>query len=206
VVFASTHPIVVAAAVVASYLLGTLPVALVVARRRGVDPTAAGSGNPGATNVARTAGRSAGALTLAGDVAKGALAAGIGWAVGDQTLAVVCGAAAVVGHVAPVTRRFRGGKGVATGAGMAVVAVPLAALVAAGCFVVVAVVWRYASLASMAGAVALPVAAAALGAPAAEVVALAACAALVVARHRSNIERLVRGTEPRFEPRGAVGH
>jgi glycerol-3-phosphate acyltransferase PlsY len=187
-----------ATAVVVAYLLGTLPVALAVARRRGIDPTAAGSGNPGATNVLRTAGRGAGALTLAGDVAKGALAAGLGWATGGQDLAVACGAAAVVGHVAPVTRKFRGGKGVATGAGMAFVCVPGAALVGAAAFLAVAAAFRRASLASIAGTIAIPVAAAAGGAPPPQVAALAASAALVVARHRDNIARLLSGTEPRI--------
>lgn len=187
-----------AAAVVASYLLGTLPVAAVAARRRGVDPTVAGSGNPGATNVLRTAGPAAGVVTLAGDVAKGAVAAALGWAAGGQGLAVACGVAAVAGHVAPVTRRFRGGKGVATGAGMALVAVPGPALVGMGCFLVVAAVGRRVSLASMAGSAAVPLAAAAGGATDAEVAALAGCAALVVVRHRTNIARLLRGTEPRI--------
>lgn len=184
--------------IVVAYLLGTLPVALAVTRRQGVDPTAAGSGNPGATNVLRTAGRAAGALTLAGDVAKGALAAGLGWAAGGQDLAVACGAAAVVGHVAPVTRRFRGGKGVATGAGMAFVCVPIPALVGAATFLAVAAAGRRASLASMAGTVAIPIAAAVGGAPLTHVAPLAACAALVVARHRTNITRLRQGTEPRI--------
>jgi acyl phosphate:glycerol-3-phosphate acyltransferase len=194
---------VVIAVLAVAYLIGTLPVALVVARRRGIDPTAAGSGNPGATNVLRTAGRAAGALTLAGDVAKGALAAGLGWPAGGQGLAVACGAAAVLGHVAPVTRRFRGGKGVATGAGMAFACVPAAALAAAAIFVAVAAATRRASLASMAGTVAIPVAAAVGGAPAPQVAALAGCAALVVARHRDNIARLLAGTEPRIGEAGA---
>jgi glycerol-3-phosphate acyltransferase PlsY len=213
---AQVHPLVAAGAVAAGYLLGTLPTALVVARRRGVDPTAAGSGNPGATNVARTAGRTAGILTLAGDVAKGAAAAGLGWAVaalatsgasdGDgRTLAIACGTAAVVGHVAPLTRRFRGGKGVATGAGMAMVAVPLAALLAGAVFALVAAAGRRASAASVAGTAALPVAAAATGATAPEVAMLAAGAALIVARHRANLRRLLRGTEPRFGA-GRPGH
>lgn len=198
---AQAHPLVAAGVVAAGYLLGTLPTALVVARRRGVDPTAMGSRNPGATNVARTAGTTAGVLTLAGDLAKGAAAAGLGWAAGGRGLAVACGTAAVLGHVAPATRRFRGGKGVATGAGMALASVPGAALVAGAVFAVVAAAGRRASLASIAGTVALPAAAGATGATGPEVAALAAGAALVVARHRSNVVRLLRGEEPRFGAR-----
>jgi glycerol-3-phosphate acyltransferase PlsY len=182
--------------VAGAYLLGTFPSARLATRRGGVDPTAAGSGNPGATNVYRTAGRRAGVITLVGDLVKGAAAAGLGWAVGGHGLGVACGVAAVAGHVVPVTRRFRGGKGVATGAGMAMVLFPLAALASAAAFVVVTGLSRTVSLGSMAAVAVLPAAAGALGAPGREVAALAACAALVIARHRANIERLRRGEEP----------
>ena len=131
---ATASPGVAAACVAGAYLLGMFPSAWLATRRRGVDPTAAGSGNPGATNVYRTAGRRAGVLTLVGDLVKGAAAAGLGWAVGGHGLGVACGVAAVVGHVAPLTRLSRGGKGVATGAGMALVLFPLAALVSAAAF------------------------------------------------------------------------
>ena len=99
-------------------------------------PTREGSGNPGATNVLRVAGRRAGAIALVGDLLKGAVPAAVGWAVGGHGLGVACGVAAVVGHVLPATRRFRGGKGVATAAGMAVVLFPAAAAVAAVGFAV----------------------------------------------------------------------
>ncbi|HET6950934.1 MAG TPA: glycerol-3-phosphate acyltransferase [Acidimicrobiales bacterium] len=184
--------------VVAAYLVGTFPTALLVGRRRGVDPTRAGSGNPGATNVARTAGKAAGAATLAGDLGKGALAAAVGWAAGGHGLGVACGVAAVAGHVLPVTRGFRGGKGVATGAGMAIVLFPAAAAVGAACFVLAAALSRTVSAGSIAGAAALPAAAAALGAPAPEVAGLVLCAVLIVARHHANIARLLRGDEPRL--------
>jgi glycerol-3-phosphate acyltransferase PlsY len=188
--------------VVAAYLLGTFPTALLVAGRRGVDPTRAGSGNPGATNVLRTAGRRAGAVTLVGDVAKGALAAGVGWAVGGHGLGVACGVAAVVGHVLPVTRRFRGGKGVATGAGMALVLFPLAFAAAAVAFAVAAAASRTVSVGSIVGTAMLPLAAGLLGAPGREVAALAVAAALIIARHGGNIARLARGTERRLGTSG----
>jgi acyl phosphate:glycerol-3-phosphate acyltransferase len=187
--------------VVASYFLGTFPTALLVGRSRGVDPTLAGSGNPGATNVARTAGRRAGVLTFAGDAAKGAGAAALGWAVGGHGLGVACGLAAVAGHVLPLTRGFRGGKGVATAAGMAVVLFPAAAAVAAVAFGLAVVATRTVSAGSIAGAVTLPVAAAAFGAPGGEVAALVVCAVLIVARHRDNIARLRRGAERELRSR-----
>jgi acyl phosphate:glycerol-3-phosphate acyltransferase len=186
------------ACVAAAYLVGTFPTAQVVAGRRGIDPTRSGSGNPGATNVARTAGRRAGAATLVGDLLKGALAAGVGWAVGGHALGVACGVAAVVGHVLPVTRRFRGGKGVATGAGMALVLFPLAFAVAVVAFAVVVAATRTVSLASIVAVLVLPAAAWAFGAPGGEVAALAVSAVLVVVAHRGNIVRLAHGEERRI--------
>lgn len=190
------------ACIVASYLLGTFPTALLVGRRRGVDPTRSGSGNPGATNVARTAGRAAGIATLVGDLAKGAVAAGLGWAVGGHGLGVACGVAAIVGHVLPVTRGLRGGKGVATTAGMAIVLFPAAALVGAVVFAVVLAASRTVSLGSVVGTAALPVAAAAFGAPAREVSGLVVCAVLILVRHRDNLVRLAHGEERRLGSSG----
>lgn len=182
---------------VAAYLLGTFPTALVAGRRQGVDPRRVGSGNPGATNMLRAAGRRAGAITLAGDVAKGALAAGAGWFVGGHGFGVACGVAAVVGHVLPVTRGLRGGKGVATGAGVAAVVFPVAMVVAGVAFAVVARMTRTISLASMGAVAVLPAVAALTGAPGGEVAGLVVCALLVVVAHRQNIARLVQGVEPR---------
>lgn len=183
------------ALVVPAYLLGTFPTALLIGRRHGLDPTRAGSGNPGATNALRTMGRRAGLLVLLGDAGKGALAAGAGWAAGGRGIGVACGLAAVLGHVAPVTRRFRGGKGVATGAGMALVLLPLVAVILGAVFAAVAKLTRTASVASLVIAAGLPIGAALAGRPGAEVAAFAACSLLVIARHRSNIDRLLRGAE-----------
>ncbi|HEY8543648.1 MAG TPA: glycerol-3-phosphate acyltransferase [Acidimicrobiales bacterium] len=182
-------------AVAAAYLSGTFPSALLAGRWRGVDPTRSGSGNPGATNVLRTAGRRAAALTLLGDLGKGVVAAGLGWLVGGHGLGVACGVAAVVGHVAPVTRRFRGGKGVATAVGMLLVVYPLLAAVAVVVFGVACALTRIVSVGSIAAAALTPVAAAVGGVRGAELAALVGCGALVVARHAGNIRRLARGEE-----------
>ena len=195
---ATASPGVAAACVAGAYLLGTFPSAWLVTRRRGVDPTAAGSGNPGATNVYRTAGRRAGVLTLVGDLVKGAAAAGLGWAIGGHGLGVACGVAAVVGHVAPLTRVSPGAARVSPPvAGMARGAVPAGG---AACrrrrSRVVTALSRTVSLGSIAAVAVLPAAAGALGAPGREVAALAGCAVVVIARHRANIGRLWRGEEP----------
>lgn len=180
---------------VPAYFLGTFPTAILVGRREGRDPTQEGSGNPGASNALRTMGRRAGATVLLGDLAKGAVAAGTGLASGNRAVGVSCGLAAVLGHVAPATRRFRGGKGVATGAGMAVVLLPLPALGLGLLWAVAVKVVGAASAGSVAVAVGLPLAAALVGRPAGEVAAFAACGVLVVARHRGNLGRLRRGEE-----------
>jgi glycerol-3-phosphate acyltransferase PlsY len=185
--------------VVGAYFVGTLPTAAVVAGRTGHDPTVEGSGNPGATNVYRTAGRRAGALVLLGDLLKGATTAAAGWLAGDHRLGLACGAAAVAGHVLPVTRRFRGGKGVATYGGATLVLLPVVGAAAGVAWAVIAKVTRRASVASLVVAVGIPLGAAATGAPAVEVVLLAVVGAVVLARHADNIGRLVRGDEAPVE-------
>jgi len=186
--------------VVPAYLLGTFPTAILVGRREGRDLTQEGSGNPGASNTYRTLGRRAGATVLLGDAAKGALAAGMGLATGNRAVGVACGLAAVLGHVAPVTRRFRGGKGVATGAGAIVVLLPVPALGLAVVWFLAVRIAGAASAGAVAVAVALPLAAALAGRPAWEVVAFAAAGLLVVIRHRDNIDRLRRGEEHSLAP------
>lgn len=180
---------------VPAYLLGTLPTAIAVGRLAGHDPTREGSGNPGASNVYRTMGRRAGATVLLADVAKGAVAAGLGLATGNRAVAVACGLAAVVGHVAPITRRFQGGKGVATAAGMTVVLMPLPALALTMVWLAASRLADAASAGSISVAVGLPAAAALAGRPPGEILAFAVCGALVLARHRDNLERLRRGEE-----------
>lgn len=184
--------------VVPSYLVGTFPTGQLVGRRAGHDPTAEGSGNPGATNVARVAGRNAGVVVLLVDLLKGALPTAVGLAVGGTFLGLACGAAAVLGHVAPVTRHFRGGKGVATASGMVIVLYPALSLVVGGVFVLTALLTRRVSVASIAMAVALPVVLALGGRPAGEVVLATGVSLCVIARHHENIVRLLHHQEPAF--------
>ena len=181
--------------VAVGYLLGTIPTAQLVGRRVGRDPTREGSGNPGASNVYRTAGARAGAAVFAGDLLKGVVATALGLAVGGRALGLACGAAAVVGHIAPITRRFRGGKGVATACGLGVVLYPVLTLVAAVVWGLTVKLTKKASLASLAVVVLVPVGVAVTGRPAVEIVGVVAVAALVVARHAGNIRRLARGEE-----------
>jgi acyl phosphate:glycerol-3-phosphate acyltransferase len=189
-------PLVLASATVAlAYLVGTLPTAQLVGRRIGVDPSRAGSGNPGASNVYRLGGRRAGAVVLLVDLLKGVVPTAIALGLGGRPLGVACALAAVCGHVLPVTRGFRGGKGVATAGGAALVLWPLPSVVLAVVFVVAARLVGIASVGSLAMAVGLPVLVALTGRPGWEIAASASLALIVVVRHRENIRRLGRGDE-----------
>jgi acyl phosphate:glycerol-3-phosphate acyltransferase len=184
--------------VAAAYLIGSIPFSFLVARAFGVhDVRLVGSGNVGATNVLRSAGRAAGALALVLDVGKGAAASALAeqLAPGDAALPAAAAVAAVVGHMFPVWLRFRGGKGVATGLGAFAPLAPTAALGAIAAFAVVALATRFVSLGSVAGAVALAGLALGLRGPDPVAVAAVVSAALVVFRHRSNLRRILGGTE-----------
>jgi glycerol-3-phosphate acyltransferase PlsY len=182
-----------------AYLLGSIPTGLLLARRAGIDPRRSGSGNIGATNVARSAGVRIGLATLAGDATKGALPVMTArWLGLGEPLAASAGVAAVIGHVAPIGLRFRGGKGVATALGALSV---LAPWTAAACVAVFAgVAWRHrlVSLASILATITAPAVLLATGAPAATTTAMAVVAILIVLRHHENLRRLMAGTEPRL--------
>jgi glycerol-3-phosphate acyltransferase PlsY len=187
-----------------AYLVGSLPFSFFVARAFGVaDVRRVGSGNVGATNVLRSAGRAAAALALALDVAKGALAVALALrlAPGHPWLPAASAAAAVVGHVFPVWLGLRGGKGVATGLGAFAVLEPVAALVALPIFGLTVTVTRIASLGSIAGALSFALFAFVFRGADAVVIAALATAALIVLRHRSNLERIRAGTERRLDSR-----
>jgi glycerol-3-phosphate acyltransferase PlsY len=186
--------------VVGAYLVGCFPTAGIVGRRAGFDPDRGGSGNPGASNSFRLGGARAGGLVLLGDGAKGALAALAGFAVDGRGVALAAGTAAVVGHVAPVTRRFRGGKGVATAAGVIAVLEPVAAIAGAVVWAVVAVITRKAAVASIVMVVAVVATIAIVGRSIGEVATLVGIALVIVVRHRGNLARLRRGEERPLMP------
>jgi glycerol-3-phosphate acyltransferase PlsY len=190
------------AGLLAAYLIGAVPVGFLVARGFGVgDIRRHGSGNIGATNVLRAAGRLPALLTLVGDVAKGYLAVAAGGRVaGGEAGALAAGAvAAVIGNCWSVFLGFRGGKGVATGLGAFLKIVPWAVLAAVPVWLVVTVTSRYVSLGSVLAAACVPLAALLLGRyPWASVLAAGAVAAIVIGRHHENIARLAAGTERRL--------
>jgi glycerol-3-phosphate acyltransferase PlsY len=185
--------------VLLGYLAGSVPFAFLLARRAGIDVRVAGSGNVGAANVLRTAGTGRAVLVMTLDIAKGVLAVAVAHlANAGSAIAAAAGAAAILGHVYPVWLRFHGGKGVAVAAGVFAVLAPLATAVVCAVFLIIVRVTGYISLGSLAATVALPPAAWLMGAPAAVVLTAAGTAGLIVFRHRSNIRRLLAGTERRL--------
>jgi glycerol-3-phosphate acyltransferase PlsY len=188
---------------VAAYLLGSIPFSYLVARKWGIaDVRAIGSGNVGATNVMRAAGKTAGTLAFLLDSLKGAAAAYFALRFDPSgPLAPLAAAAAVLGHMYPIWLGFKGGKGVATGAGAFLPLAPLATAAALGAFAVTALVTRYVSLASLVGTVTLALVAFATGARPAVTASAAAMALVILWKHRGNIERLVKGTESRIGSR-----
>jgi len=190
-----------AALLVLAYLIGSVPFSFLVAKAFGVrDVRRVGSGNVGATNVLRSAGRPAGVLAFLLDAGKGAAAAVIAsrLAPGEAWLPAAAAVAAVIGHMYPVWLRFEGGKGVATGLGAFVPLAPWAALAAVAAFAVVAPLSRYVSLGSIAGALALAALAFARDGVGPVAIAAAFTAVLVVFRHRSNLRRIFGGSERRL--------
>ena len=181
------------------YLAGSVPVAFVAARSRGIDLRHSGSRNLGATNVLRTAGVVPAIAVLLGDAAKGALAVIVADALfNDLAAASVAGVAAVIGHIFPAWLRFRGGKGVATAAGVFAVLAPMATVAAILAFVFTVIVTRFVSAGSIVAAIVLPLAAAARPSPAPVVAASIGAAFLIISRHRGNLGRLANGTERRI--------
>ncbi len=195
----SPDPIAVAA-IAFAYLLGSIPVGLVLARSRAVDVRTRGSGNIGATNVTRTLGKGAGAVVLVLDALKGALpmlvasALDVAGRAGPYAVTLV-GVAAIAGHCFPVWLRFRGGKGVATALGVFIVLDPAAIAVATAAFAVLLAKLRIVSVASMTAAVSIPITLAVLGRPPEAIALGAAGAAIVLVQHRHNARRLLAGRE-----------
>ncbi|MBA3376646.1 MAG: glycerol-3-phosphate 1-O-acyltransferase PlsY [Actinobacteria bacterium] len=190
-----------AVAVVGGYLLGSLTFGYWLPRLfRGEDIRKQGSGNVGASNVFRVYGRRLGIAVALLDLGKGLAAGLLGIWAGGAFIGVLAGAAAMVGHARPVFLRFeRGGKMVATAAGAFLALAPIAALACFGVWLAVFVLTRYASLASIAAALALVVFVFVIGYPWPVVAFAVAGSAAVILLHRHNIRRLVGGTEHRFE-------
>ena len=185
--------------VIVAYLLGTFPSAELIASRYGKEITKVGSGNPGASNVIRELGWKAGMSVFLMDMAKAAIAVGIAWAVsGDQrgplSYAAMCGA--IVGHVAPVFRKFRGGKGVASGGGAMFVLFPVVSAVLFVSWFVISKITRKASVASLAITNATPVGMLIDGAKTWELLVVLGVVAFVIIKHLPNIRRLKSKTEP----------
>jgi glycerol-3-phosphate acyltransferase PlsY len=201
-----TFPVNLILVLTASYLLGSIPFGIFVAKLfGGGDVRRAGSGNIGATNVARVVGPLAGVLTLLLDAAKGWLSVWLAarWMHGEALAMVLTGLFAMLGHCFPVWLHFRGGKGVATAAGVFFALCPAAMLTATILFLLIVGFWRYVSLGSIAAAAAIPLLMYLLWAPHfapphGVTLTSLAIAALVIYQHRGNIGRLARGEEPKF--------
>ena len=189
--------------VIVAYLIGSVPFALLLARRWGAaDLRRIGSGNLGAANVLRASGVKAGVLVAVLDITKGAVSVMLAQRFADHAAApAAAGLAAIVGHIYPVWLRFRGGKGDATACGVFSVLTPFAIPPALGIFVVAVWLTRYISLGSMLASVALPPIAYATGTPAPAVASAFVASAIIVFRHRSNLVRLRTGTERRIGAR-----
>lgn len=197
-----------------AYLIGAIPFGLLIAKARGVDIRKVGSGNIGATNVFRSVSKTLGILTFLADALKGWIPAYIfpllaAWLTGAEAaegLRLVFAALAIAGHTWPVYIGFKGGKGVATSAGALIGIAPAATGIGLACWIVVFAASRYVSLASIAAAVAVGAGGwvlyrdRGLTLP----VALMVLAALIIWRHKANIQRLLNGTEHRFTKKKAA--
>jgi acyl phosphate:glycerol-3-phosphate acyltransferase len=185
--------------VIFAYLLGSVPTGYILGYFSGIDVRRAGSGNVGATNVARVAGKKLGLLTLIGDTAKGFVPVCLARAMGvDDAVIALVALAAFLGHLFPIFLKFQGGKGVATALGGLTALAPAATGVALLIFIIVVGASRIVSLASMIAAAAAPMAAWLLAYPPSVVAVAVAMALIIVWRHHQNIKRLLSGVEPKF--------
>lgn len=184
-----------------AYLLGSIPFGWLIAKSKGVDIRKTGSGNIGATNVLRTLGKPAGITCFALDVLKGLLPASLFPRLGalDPQFGILFGAAAILGHTFPVFLRFKGGKGVATGAGVLLGVTPLAVLIGLATWIVIFWISGYVSLGSVVATLVVLLAGWILDYGTVTATALTLMAFLSLFRHRENIRRLLNGTEHRFQ-------
>ena len=191
-------------AVVCAYLLGSIPFAVVCSRMFGLaDPRSYGSKNPGATNVLRSGNKAAAALTLLGDLAKGWLAVflaekyGANYGLEQGGLALVA-LAVFFGHLYPLFLKFKGGKGVATAAGVLLAIDPTLGLLTLATWIVIAAALRYSSLAALVAAAASPLYAFFLWGSDVMLAAVGIIAMILIAKHWANLQRLMVGTEPKI--------
>lgn len=178
-----------------AYMLGTFPSAVLVARSKGIDITTSGSGNPGASNVNRLMGKRLGILVFVLDALKGSLSVVTGFLLAEHTGALILLCAAILGHVFPITRRFKGGKGVATTGGGVLTLYPLVGLALLALWLTVTKVSKKASLGSLAIAVGFPCGQLIAGRPLGEVLTGAAMSAFMIWRHVPNLKRIIHGNE-----------
>jgi len=184
--------------VVFAYFLGTFPSATLIARANGIDIATFGSGNPGASNVTRALGWRKGVWVYVLDALKGAIASGLALGLDGRALAYWCGFAAVLGHMFPVFRGFRGGKGVATASGVLLVLQPVIAPFSVATWWIVTRVSGKAVLGSVVAMAVVPIGMVLLGRPLWEFIAVAAMCILIMGKHWRNFGRLIRREEPQL--------
>jgi acyl phosphate:glycerol-3-phosphate acyltransferase len=190
-----------------AYLLGSIPTGFLVAKARGVDIRTVGSGNIGATNAFRVLGKGFGIFVLLMDALKGWVAVEVGAHVmakllpgpDPEYLAITAGIAAILGHNFTCWLHFKGGKGIATSAGVLIALVPLALVIILSIFIIFFVTTRYVSVGSIAAAFALPFATWFTQHDIGLTVVMTAIGALAILKHRKNIQRLLNGTENRIQ-------
>jgi len=183
---------------VAGYLLGSVNSSIIIGKLYGIDVRQHGSGNAGATNTLRTLGKKAAVFVLIGDVLKGIISCVIGNYIAGYSGVIFAGAAAIIGHNWPMYFSFKGGKGVLTAITIIFYIDWKLALITLGTFVVVLLITKYVSLGSVLGAIILPILAVLFGRNIEFIVFTAALGTLIVIKHRTNIKRLLDGTESKI--------
>ena len=189
-----------ALALIAAYLLGSVPFAMISSRVFGLaDPRTYGSGNPGATNVLRSGNKKAALMTLIGDALKGAVAVIVAQQMGlSETVIGLVALAVFLGHLYPIFLKFKGGKGVATAAGVLLALDPILGLAVAGTWLLVAYVSRYSSLAALIAAAAAPVISALMHGANNQTIVVGILGMALIGKHWQNIQRLMAGQESKI--------
>jgi glycerol-3-phosphate acyltransferase PlsY len=182
--------------IVAAYLVGSIPIGLILSKLKGKDPRKIGSGNIGATNVMRAVGKTIGIITLLGDITKGFVPTILAVYYEEPKIVITAiGIASFLGHLYPVFLKFKGGKGVATALGVYLAVSPLAILINAIIFILVLLKWRYVSLGSLVGTGLIPLTFFVLRIPQAYIYLSFIIGVLIFIKHRDNIKRLLEGKE-----------